>query len=176
TAAAGELVGILVEAVGRESDPREQRLDAPAGLAPRDPELGPEGLAHDLPDPEPRVERPDRILEDDLDVPAPQAEQLAVEVGHVLALEQDPPAARLVQAGDQPAEGGLPRPRLADEAERLPGGDRDRDPVDRVDRTARSPREHVPETAREREQLLDVDRLEDGDGVGHGSPGTSSGK
>ncbi len=174
--ASRELVGVLVQAVRRQPDARKERLDPRPGLPSRELELGAQRLPHDLPDPQSGVEGTDRVLEDHLDVAPPQAQLLAAEVGHVLPLEPDLTLRRLVEAGDEPAERGLAGARLADEPQRLPGPDGDRDPVHRVDRASGDPPDHVPEAAREREQLLDADGFEQGGGVVHGSPGTSSGK
>src|SRR5581483_11118215 len=68
------------------------------------------------------IERAERVLEDHLHL-RPVAEEVApaTRAGYVLAVEQHASGARLVQPGDQPRDGGLAAPALADE-----GGDRAR--------------------------------------------------
>ena len=91
-----------------------------------------EPLLDDLEDGEPRAQRGERVLEDDLHAP-PQGPQLLL--AHHLelcAVELD----RSV-AGDQPqqrlGQGRLARPGLADDADGLAGAYRQVDPVNRFD-------------------------------------------
>ena len=82
----------------------------------------------------PRVQRPERVLEDDLH-PAPQrAHVVGIDVGQLVAVEHDPPVGRRRELDDRPAERRLAAAGLADEAERLARHDLEVDAVDRVDR------------------------------------------
>ena len=191
--AAGELVRVLVEAIDRQPHGRQHLLhrlpDRRGGHPGRERRprvtggptiveiLRPDRFSDDLPYPKSRVEGADRVLENDLHVAAPRAQLLAPEMGDVLSLEQDRPLGRFVQPGDEPAERGLPGARLADETERLPLPDRDRDPVDRMDGTSGGPPNRLADAPGQGKELLDAHDLEErGRSVGHGSPGTSSGK
>ena len=94
--------------------------------------LGEESLADDVEDRHPRVERPERVLEDDLH-PAPQRPHVVgVDVGELVAVEHDGAGGRRRQLEDGPAERGLAAAGLADEAEDLAGEDVEVDAVDRV--------------------------------------------
>jgi hypothetical protein len=88
-------------------------------------------LADDAPDAVPRVERGERILEDDLHAPPQRAQLALTQVRDVLAVEHDPSAGRLVKPQQRPADGRLAATRLADEPERLAAADRQIDAVDR---------------------------------------------
>jgi len=79
-----------------------------------------QALAHALADRHARVERGIRVLEDDLHVATQRFELAAVQLEHVLALEEHPAAGGRRQAQDGAAHGGLAAARFAHQAERLP--------------------------------------------------------
>ena len=72
----------------------------------------------------------ERVVVDDRDR-APQRAQ--VDVAHVGAVDEHAPGGRVVQPGDELHERRLARPRRADQRERRPGLDVERDVVQRVD-------------------------------------------
>ena len=74
------------------------------------------------------------ILEDDLRLAAEPLQPLALRLGDVLALDADRARGRVEQADEQPGDGALAAAGLADEAERLAGGQLERDAVDRLHR------------------------------------------
>ncbi|MPL91104.1 hypothetical protein SDC9_37167 [bioreactor metagenome] len=119
--------------VAQQPERRLPRL-GPADLAVAQDHLG------DLPaDPHRRVQRGERILEDEGDLAAAHLCQCALGHGGKVAhpVEQDLPArdARrraAEQAQDGPAGGRLAAARLADDAEDLARGDVEADPVDRA--------------------------------------------
>jgi len=99
---------------------------------------------------------------------------LRVELREVLALEPKGPPRLVVEAGDDPSEGRLPGAGLPDEPDRLAGHHGERDPVDRVDHTARASREHLGRGPGERKMLLEIDRLDERRGAHQERFGTSS--
>src|SRR4029077_6563025 len=110
----------------------QELLNPPRPIASRpDPEVV-KRLLQDAPDGHARVERRERVLEDYLHLP-PDATQLpAAEAGDVLAVEDDLAGGHRKQGGDQPGEGRLAAPRLADETQRLAPPDLQVDPVHRA--------------------------------------------
>ena len=65
------------------------------------------------------IQRRIRVLEDDLHLLACLAQSFALEVGHVLSVQQDGARGRLVQVDDGAAQRGLAAAGLADNAQRL---------------------------------------------------------
>src|SRR5262249_38870696 len=129
-----ELVRIVLHLRTRQPDAIEQFCHALGPLAPTGDAVGRERLADDLADGHARVERGERVLEDDLHLPAIWPERGAGEARDVAALDHDAPLGRLDQAQDGAADGRLAAAGFADEAERLTLVDRQRDTVDRTDR------------------------------------------
>src|SRR5256885_4895793 len=82
-----------------------------------------------------RIERRVRILVDELDGAAERGEVVALLLPDVLPFIEQPSARRAEDAREHPAGGGLAAAALADDAERLAGSDRERDAVDRGDRS-----------------------------------------
>src|SRR5216683_937123 len=78
-----------------------------------------ERLLDDAPHAHPRIERAERILEDDLHALARGPELVGGERDKVPALEADVPRAWLDQPQDEPPRRGLATTRLADEPQRL---------------------------------------------------------
>ena len=147
--------------VGAEADGLEQvdhallALAAVAGQA-----VDGERLADDAADGVARVERGERVLEDDLHVAPHVAQLLARRVGDVASLEPDLARAGLDQPQDAAPGGRLAAAALADEAERLAAPDLEADAVDRVHR-ADLPPEHP---AMDRELLRQAADGEEGFG------------
>ena len=131
--AARELVRIA-RGVGRvEPDGREQLPDALAALGWLADVVDVEWLGDDPAGGHPRIEAGVRVLEDHLH-PLAQAAQLGtLDLGHVLAVEEDPAPRRRVEADDRPPGRALAAARFADEAERLAALDLERDAIDRLD-------------------------------------------
>ena len=125
-------MGIAVAHVRVEADLAHHLDHAPVALG-----LGQlllvdgQAFLDDLGDGQPRAERAERILEDDLHLAPQRAHVVERASRHVLAGEADRPI-----AGDQPQDGetqrGLARAGFADDAERGAGPDRDGDVVDRL--------------------------------------------
>src|SRR5204863_8696327 len=92
-----------------------------------------ERLTDDIAGPLPRVERGERVLEDDLQLPAVGPEFLLAETCDVMAVELDGAGRRLDQAHDGAANRGLAAPALADQPQRLGRADREAHAVDGVD-------------------------------------------
>jgi hypothetical protein len=96
--AAGELVGEPVGGVGGQADSGQELAESlpPAGQALRD-----EGLADDVADPHPRVQRSHRVLEDDLQLGAEEAEVAFLPAGDLATGEADRAGSRLVERAQQ---------------------------------------------------------------------------
>jgi hypothetical protein len=105
-----------------------------------------------------RVERAERVLEDDLQVAAQAAHLRRRQRHHVGAVVDDLPGVGLDQAQDQPAGRRLAAARLADQAERLAAADGEVDAVDRAHHRARPAAE--PQALAHREMLDQTGRLE----------------
>ena len=132
--AAGELVREALGVVAREADHLEQLAYPPRLLRPRPPAVDHERLGDDVLDRHARIERAERVLEDDLHLAPHRPHALGVQALDRLALEADGAAGRLDQADQHAPGGGLAAARLADEAERPAARDREIDAVDRAHR------------------------------------------
>ena len=172
TAPSGEFVGILIERSAGEADGGEQLGDARSELCAADRSLSAGRLSNDLPDAESGVQRPDRVLEDDLDLSADGTKTASLEVRDVLAVETNGAPSDVVKSGDRPTQGRLARARFADQAERLLGPEIERNPVDGVDDLLRESFDRVEERLCHGEMLVDVPDLQDR--VGHARDATSS--
>jgi hypothetical protein len=139
--AAGELVRIARGVFRTQSHFLQQLPDARVGGAALGEPVDREPLANDGADRHARVERGERILEDDLH-PATQLPQTGgIERAHVGAVERDGARGGLDEPEDRAAGGGLAAPRLTDERERLAGRDVERYAVHGAD-LARDAAEH----------------------------------
>ena len=127
---AAELVRVAVGSLGRHADALEHVVHDRVALLARDRAVDREPLRDQVADLHARVERPDRVLEDDLHVPARLLQVLAAEPDDVDAVEHDLAGGRLEQAQDRPTERRLAAPGLADEPERLASADVEIDAVD----------------------------------------------
>jgi hypothetical protein len=160
-------VRIAKAKLGAQSDGVEELDDPGIDLGPAGEPMEPERLADDLSARHPRIERRVRILEDDVHATPVRAEIAPGEVRDVRAVQPDRPCGGLVETVDAVADGRLPAPRLADEAEDLSRGDREGDPVDGVHDPA-----GAAHAAAEREVFHEPFDLENGWLVGdHRSPG-----
>ena len=92
--------------------------------------MDPKALADDVADAHPRIERADRVLEDDLHVPAHLLQRRALEGDHVDAVEADLARGRLEQPQQRASERRLAAAGLADEPDRLAAMDVEIDAVD----------------------------------------------
>ena len=98
-----------------------------------------------------RVERGERVLEDDLHLPPQRPQRVALQRGDVLPLEPHVARGGLDQAHHAAPRGGFAAAGLAHHAERLAGCDIETDAVHRV-HLAGHPRHHA---AADREVLLE---------------------
>jgi hypothetical protein len=179
--AAGELVRVAGRRVGGQADLLQQRRDPLAALALA--ELGLvdlERLADRGADAHARVERRVGVLEDHLHPLAQRPHRRVGQARDVLAVEADRAAGRLQQPQHGAAERRLAAARLADQAERLAGRDRQRHVLDGAHQRRlageRAPQPHLRgrRLARPRdlgrEVLADAGQLEQ-----RGHVGTSTG-
>src|SRR5207302_9833565 len=83
-----------------------------------------------------RVQRVERLLEDELDLPPQQPRLLRRDAADLSALENDLPGRRRLEVHDAAGDRALARAALADEAERLAACDLEGHPVDRRDESA----------------------------------------
>ena len=107
--------------------------------------VDPHGLGDDVAGGHARVERRVGILEDHLHVLAGGDQVLGLELGEVLALEDDLAGGGPVELGDGAGGRGLAAAGLADEAEGLALLDLEVDAVDRVDVALLAAQEAAPE-------------------------------
>src|SRR6185436_7292160 len=91
-----------------------------------------QALGDDLADREPRAERAERVLEDDLHLAPQRPQRAAAKVLDLGAAEADLPL-RVLEPQQREAERGLARAGLADHAERVSLAQRQVDAVDRLD-------------------------------------------
>ena len=135
---AAELVRVAVGRLGRHADALEHVVDdRPAALPPGDA-VDREPLGDQVADLHARIERPHRVLEHDLHVPALLLQGAGAELEEVDAVERDLALGRLEQPQQRPPERRLPAARLAHEAHRLAAADVEVDAVDRLE-VARRP-------------------------------------
>src|SRR5664280_2346013 len=116
---AGELVGKAV-GVARFEPHHHQRMGdehPPRGVVPQSMDV--ERLGDRLADRHPWVERGERVLEDDLDVPPDVAHRSGAQAHQLLSVEPDGARRGLDQLQDRPPGGGLAASRLTHEAEGL---------------------------------------------------------
>ena len=103
-----------------------------------------------------RIERGERVLEDDLHVAAERAERRGIELRDVAALEPDLAGGRLDQPQDAAAGRRLARAGFADQPERLARRDVEAHIVDRVHHAGRRAPEQPPPTCEVLGQILDA--------------------
>jgi hypothetical protein len=127
--AAAEFVGVARCEVGAESDELEELFDALAYAAAGEA-MDIEDFADGLADGHARVERAERILENDLGSTPEATEAIAIEGSNVGAVEEDAASARLDEAEDGATGRGLAGAGLTDEAEGLAAADLEGDAID----------------------------------------------
>jgi hypothetical protein len=162
--AARELVRMPTDMLPREADEVEKFCDpcAPGGGVAD--AMDHERLGDDVADRHPRVQRAERILENDLHLPPLATHGLRRQAGQVLAAMQHLARRRLDEPQQQAAGGRLAATGFADEREGLSGADRQRDAVDRP--------HHRPgaEGVTGGEMLAERARLDEGLVPAHGAP------
>ena len=141
-----ELVRVAAGVVAAQADGLEVVADPLVADRPVAPlvlavGLGDEALADEVAHGHPRVQRGDRVLEDDLHPAAHALELVPLEGEDVLAVEHDLARGRRHEPEDGAPEGGLAAARLADEAQGLAAPDLKRHVVDGVDVADRPPQE-----------------------------------
>src|SRR4029079_10165234 len=130
TLSARELVRVAVAMLGIQPDEVEELRDTHlAALAPEAVDL--QGFADDRVHVHPRIERPEWVLEDDLDVAPQRPQPTARDLRQLDAVELDRSVGGLQELKDHAADRRLARSRLADHAERLVPMQLEADPVDR---------------------------------------------
>ena len=124
---------IAPHVIGLKAD-RLKQFDHPVGECPprRRELMDRQRLADDCADRHARIERGERVLEDDLHVAAERSERPGVELGDVAALEPDFARRRFDQPQDAAPGRRLTRAGLAHQPERLALGDVEADTVDRM--------------------------------------------
>ena len=92
--AAGELVRVAAGVLAPEADELEGVLDALVARGAVVEPLGEQALADDVRHGHPRVQRPERVLEDDLHPAAERPHVVGIDVGELVAVEHDAPVGR----------------------------------------------------------------------------------
>ncbi len=130
--ATGEFVRIAAHLRRAQAHLVEQRGDAPHPLGARGDAVHLERLADDVARGHARVERGERILEDDLHLAPVRPELGRAQARDVVAAELNGARRRLDQTQDEPSDGRLAAAALADEAEGFCRADGEADPVHRA--------------------------------------------
>src|SRR5205814_2023240 len=168
-----ELVRIASGVIATQPDGFEEVADtlvAHLSVAPPVLAVGlcEEALADDVADRHPRVQRADRILEDDLHPAAQALEIVAVLVEDLLAADRCPSAGRILKADEGLAERRLATARLTDQPEHLALRDLEADAVDSLDVGQLSPEEPAVDRVVLDEVLDDDERCFGGLDAGRG--------
>src|SRR6266852_3211385 len=138
---ARELVRIPVGEVRVQAHQPQQLLDpGPPLLTSRQPEIV-QGLGDDVADRHARIQRSERILEDDLPLATHPPQPPPAQPRQILPLEDHPARRHRLQSRDQSRKCRLSAPRLTDETERLPAPDVEADAGHRLH--DRAPRRRV---------------------------------
>ena len=176
--AAAEGVGEAVHVLGPHSDQAQQLGHAVPARAAVPETVDQERLPDVVEQRHPRIERPERILEDHLDLGPERAQLLPGQLGQVhdgpLARpEEDLPARR--RHGPEDAAGGrrLAAAALADEPEGLALADLEAHVVDGADLGHHPPREALPD-GKELPQVLDLEQRVRRRGPGLAPPGVTT--
>ncbi len=129
-----------------------------------------ERLADDIARGHARIERGERVLEDDLHRAPVRAQFCLAEMGDVVAVEPDAAAGRLDQPQDAARHRRFAAAGFADQPERLAGAKRKADAVDGVHGADAAAQDAAPH----RIMLDEVGDLEQRRRVGHGGPAISA--
>ena len=173
--AAGNLAGGAAQQRRVEADLGQRAGRAPLDLRLVEAAADPQALADDLGDGEVRVERAQRVLEDELDVPAAPLSPAGgpPQAGDLGAVEGHPSSSRSDQADHGPGQGGLAGPGLADQADDLTRPDLQVDLGQHVVGAPAAAEDHVD--AVQREQRLGAgDRSAGQRGGGHRAASSAS--
>ena len=150
--AAGELVRIVVHLRRPQAHALKQRRDALGDfVSPHVLEIL-DCLADDRAGAQPRIERRIGILEDELDVAPIAPHRARRKRRNIDAAQTDGTAARIDQPHDHPRERGFAAAGFADDAERFPLAQGERDAVDRVNEGFRA----AERTAAHRKALHEI--------------------
>src|SRR6266576_7272709 len=103
----------------RQADRLQQVAHLTGRLTPARQTVGTQRLADDPADAVPGVERGERVLEDHLHAPPQGPQLLLVQLGDVLAVEDDAAVRRLVEPQNRPADRRLAAAGLADQPDGL---------------------------------------------------------
>jgi len=158
---AGELPGVAVEVVRAHPDHLDELLEAASSRRSVEAEVDVDGLADAASEGEARVEGRVRVLKDHLDAPGCGSGRLTGPADHGLPGVSHGPGGGGEQADGDAPEGGLPGAALADEADGLPGADREVHVVDGVDPA----RDAAEQAGAHGEPLGDLVEVEEGRGV-----------
>ena len=140
---AGELVRVAIGHRRQQADQVEQFRDPlPEAAATPRHAVDLERFADDLPHPHPRIERPERILEDHLHPPAKRPQPALACLRDVLAVEDDAAGRRLQHAQDRHRRRRLAAAAFPHQAEGLTAPEIERHPVDRLDGSHPAPHEY----------------------------------
>jgi hypothetical protein len=131
--AAGELVRVAADRIGRKAHRLQKIAHAPCSLAAIREAVSADRLGDDPPHAVPGIQRGEWILEDHLHAPTERAELGLTEVRDVLAVEEDPASGRLVEPEDGAADRRFPAAGFAHQSERLAATDGQRDVIHRAD-------------------------------------------
>jgi hypothetical protein len=129
----GELMGVTVHVFVRDAHPIEQLRHPQFYRVSPGQFMDLDRFTYHAPHREPRVERPVRILKNDLHPFAELSELSTPQRQHLDTVEQDLARGRLDQSQDRTRQRGFTTSRLADKPQYLPPSDAKADPVDGFD-------------------------------------------
>jgi hypothetical protein len=104
-----------------------------------------EALGHNVADRHPRIERTNRILEDDLHIAPRPFQRPPAKLHEVSAVNHDLAGGRLHEPDQRPAERRLPAARLSNESNRLPWQHIEVDSIHRADLASDSLQHAMPD-------------------------------
>ena len=165
--AARELVRIIAHLRPAQSDALEQRGHARGPVAAAGDAVHAQRLADDVARRHARIERGERVLEDDLHPPPVGAQLDLAEPRDVLAVERDAAGGRLDQPQHGAAHRRLAAARFADQAERLARRDREAHAVDREDVAGGAPKQSLLD-GKVLLEVLHLQHRRNGRGAGRG--------
>jgi len=132
---AGEFVGIAAHVLRLQPDLFKEAGHPVGPVSRRTDAMGGEAFSNDGPDPEARIERSDRILEDDLHSASEGTHASGIKGQHVLAIEDEAARTGLDQPEQGTPEGGLAGTGFANEADDAAPGQIQIDILDSIDRS-----------------------------------------
>ena len=138
--AAGELVGVVLDSIRRDSDPFQQPGCSSGSFVAAELSLDGPRLGDSVAGGDPGVEGCERVLEDQLDRRLCRAPRSAAQFEEVLPVQHHAAGVRLGQAEQQSGHSGLAAARFADERVGRAGVEVEVDTVDRLERAATTER------------------------------------